>query len=155
MHLLTTCAKINKITQITLSVFLSQFFSNFNPLCDVLLLFCRPEPWLWICELRGPKGCGESHQYPEWLETSDQNHQGKDALCTLHQLCWRASTSPVCSLCLPQTPRYAVAVSLLGLEHNEAGENVGVEREPIVNLGTCSFAGASSGVELFLWLHVP
>lgn len=33
-------------------------------------------------------------------------------------------------------------------------EKCGVEREPIVNLGTGSFAWASSRAELFLWLHV-
>lgn len=42
--------------------------------------------------------------------------------------------------------------SELKLKHNEAGEMwMG---EPIVNLGTGSFAWDSSRAELFLWLHV-
>lgn len=66
-------------------------------------------------------------------------------------------TSPhPCVLHTTKTPRHAAAtVSLSEPKNNEGAENVGNEREPIVNLGTCSFAAASSGAELFLWLHVP
>lgn len=42
-----------------------------------------------------------------------------------------------------KTTRHAAAtVSLSELKNNEGAENVGNEREPIVNLGTCSFAAA-------------
>lgn len=64
---------------VALLVFSSHFSVSIK--CNIGCFFwscdCRAEPRLWICELRGPEGCRESHQYFKWLETSDQNHQGK------------------------------------------------------------------------------
>lgn len=119
-------------------------------LSDVGYIFwscnCRAEPRIWICELRGSEGCRESHQYFKWLETSDQNHQGKMTShffsFNLNVSCKRAHQTIILNSQIfhrswqvaKKLPfMFSWSRSIIRLE------NCQVEREPIVNLGTSSF----------------
>lgn len=120
--------QINKITQITLSVFgfKSHFsLSNFNLLCPMCSCFAGQSLGYGFVNYVDPKDAEKAINTLNGLRLQTKTIKVKvhSALYTScvdvhphHQ--YAASVSH-------KTPRYAVAISLLGLEHNEAGENVG------------------------------